>query len=338
MSPIVHVTDLTKRYGRTIAVDGISFEVQRGEILGILGPNGAGKTTTMRILSCFVMPTGGRVIIDGLDVLRDSLSVRERLGYLSESAALYPDLRVREYLYYRARLRGLHGKRLRGRVAETMRQCGLDTARDLVIGRLSKGYRKRVALADSIVHDPHLLIMDEPTLGLDPNQVRQVRALIKSLTETHTVVLCTGNLHEAEQICRRVLIMNEGRIVAADSPGNLLNDSVSVSHFVMDVHASAQSVLPKLEAIPDIVQIAWDSVDGWARFELDCARGMDIRPDLFRLGRENDWQVRELRMRRATLEEAFSVLTSEASAAEAETQLEHHANAAASAAGREGPK
>ena len=203
-----------------MAVDDVSFEVARGEIVGFLGPNGAGKTTTMRILACYLPATGGAVNVAGYDVFRDSIEVRRRIGYLPENVPLYPEMRVDEYLNYRARLKGVPPKKRRKRVDEVKGLCGLKDVGRRIIGQLSKGFRQRVGLAESMVHDPDLLILDEPTIGLDPNQIRQVRELIKGLAPRHTILISTHILPEVEMTCQRVLIIHRGRIVASDTRSN----------------------------------------------------------------------------------------------------------------------
>src|SRR3984957_15596275 len=218
---MIEVSNLTKRYAGRTAVNDISFTVARGEIVGLLGPNGAGKSTTMRGLSGFMPATGGTVRVSGLDVFHDSNEVRRRIGYMPENNPLYPEMRVREYLRFRARLKGLGWRRSRERVSTVMDQCGLADVSRRIIGQLSKGYKQRVGLADALVHEPDLIILDEPTIGLDPNQIRSVRKLIKSLAEKHTVLISTHILPEVELTCNRVLIMREGKILAADSPDNL---------------------------------------------------------------------------------------------------------------------
>src|SRR5215475_4323063 len=218
---MIEVENLTKRYAGHTAVSGISFTVKRGEIVGLLGPNGAGKSTTMRILSGYLPASSGTVRIAGLDVFRDSTEVRRRIGYMPENNPMHYDLRVREYLKFRARLKCLSRKQSRERVDMVMEQCGLTDVSRRIIGQLSKGYRQRVGLADALVHEPELIILDEPTIGLDPNQIRAVRQLIKSLASAHTVLISTHILPEAEMTCNRMLIMFEGKILAADTPDNL---------------------------------------------------------------------------------------------------------------------
>src|SRR5580693_5604215 len=218
---MIDVSNLTKRYAGNTAVKDVSFQVEKGEIVGLLGPNGAGKSTTMRILSCFIPASSGTATVAGLDVFTQADEVRRRIGYMPENNPLHPDMRVREYLKFRARLKGLGWRRSRERVNTVMEQCGLTGVSRRIIGQLSKGYRQRVGLADALVHDPDLIILDEPTIGLDPSQIRSVRQLIKMLGRHHTVLISSHILPEVEMTCNRVLIMREGRILAADSPENL---------------------------------------------------------------------------------------------------------------------
>src|SRR5437773_8344289 len=218
---MIEVGNLTKRYAGVTAVSNISFSVARGEIVGLLGPNGAGKSTTMRILACYLPATSGTVRIAGLDVFRQSDEVRRRIGYMPENNPLHQDLRVREYLKFRARLKGLSRVRSRERVSVVIEQCGLKDVHRRIIGQLSKGYRQRVGLADALVHEPELIILDEPTVGLDPNQIRAVRQLVKDLGRSHTMLLSTHLLPEVEMTCTRIIILHEGKVLASDTPENL---------------------------------------------------------------------------------------------------------------------
>ncbi|MBI3087957.1 MAG: ABC transporter ATP-binding protein [Candidatus Omnitrophica bacterium] len=221
MSLAIEVRELTKRYETVTALDRISFEVKPGEIMGFLGPNGAGKTTTLRVLTGLLSPTSGSVRIDGLDVEAQSLEIRRRIGYLPENVSLYPELRVQEYLAYRARIKGVPRAQRRSRLDEALQRCALGDVRRRLIGRLSKGYRQRVGLADCLIGHPSILILDEPTVGLDPHQIRQTRELIRSLGQTTTILLSTHILPEVEMICQRVAIIDRGVIVAVDTPENL---------------------------------------------------------------------------------------------------------------------
>src|ERR1035438_7525304 len=251
---MIAVTDLTKRYAGRTAVAGISFTVARGEIVGLLGPNGAGKSTTMRILSCFLPATSGTVRVAGFDVFHQSEEVRRRIGYMPENNPLYPEMRVREYLKFRARLKGLGWRRSRERVTTVMEQCGLADVGRRVIGQLSKGYKQRVGLADALVHEPELIIFDEPTLGLDPHQIRAVRQLLKSLAQKHTVLISTHILPEAEMTCNRMLIMYDGKILAADTPDNLQRLMAGNSQIIAEIAAPAAELREAWSQMPGIEQ------------------------------------------------------------------------------------
>ena len=239
---MIEVSNLTKRYAGRTAVSDISFAVARGEIVGLLGPNGAGKSTTMRILSCFMPATSGTARVAGFDVFHQSAEVRRRIGYMPENNPLYPEMRVREYLKFRARLKGLGWRRSRERVTTVMEQCGLADVGRRIIGQLSKGYRQRVGLADALVHEPELIILDEPTIGLDPHQIRSVRQLIKSLAGKHTVLISTHILPEAEMMCSRMLIMFDGKILAADTPENLQRRMAGSSQIIAEIAAPAEAL------------------------------------------------------------------------------------------------
>src|SRR6185295_16913988 len=237
---MIEVSDLTKRYAGHTAVSGLSFTVGRGEIVGLLGPNGAGKSTTMRILSCYMPATSGTVRVAGLDVFTDADEVRRRIGYMPENNPLHPEMRVREYLKFRGRLKGLGIRQSRERAGVVMEQFGLTEVSKRIIGHLSKGYKQRVGLADALIHEPELIILDEPTIGLDPHQIRSVRQLIKSLAEKHTVLISTHILPEAEMTCNRMLIMFDGRILAADTPENLQKVMAGNSQIIVEIAAPAE--------------------------------------------------------------------------------------------------
>src|SRR5580692_7486981 len=252
---MIEVSNLTKRYAGRTAVSDISFSVARGEIVGLLGPNGAGKSTTMRILSSFLPATSGTVRVAGFDVFYDSVEVRRRIGFMPENNPLYPEMRVREYLKFRARLKGLGWRRSRERVDTVMEQCGLTGVSSRIIGQLSKGYRQRVGLADALSHEPELIILDEPTIGLDPHQIRAVRELIKSLAGKHTVLISTHILPEAEMMCNRMVIMYDGKVLAADSPENLQRLMAGSSQIVAEIAAPAgelRDILSQMQGIETI--------------------------------------------------------------------------------------
>jgi ABC-2 type transport system ATP-binding protein len=307
---MIKVSHLTKRFAGCVAVDDLSFEVTRGEIVGFLGPNGAGKTTTMRILAGFLPASAGQAVVAGHDVLTDSLEVRRRIGYLPENVPLYPEMRVNEYLRFRGRLKGVPRRRLRVRVDEIKERCGLQEVGRRIIGQLSKGFRQRVGLAESLVNDPELLILDEPTIGLDPNQIRQVRDLIKDLARRHTILLSTHILSEVEVTCRRVLIINRGRIVASDSPENLRALLQSGARITAEIAGPREAVGEKLRALPQVQGVEVAALEGpWLRVALMAETAADLRQSVFELAVRNNWTLRELRLERTSLEDVFVSLT-----------------------------
>jgi ABC-2 type transport system ATP-binding protein len=307
---MIEVTNLTKRYAGRTAVADISFTVARGEIVGLLGPNGAGKSTTMRILACFLPATSGTARVAGYDVFHESDEVRRRIGYMPENNPLYPEMRVREYLKFRARLKGLGWRRSRQRVSTVMEQCGLTDVGRRVIGQLSKGYRQRVGLADALMHEPELIILDEPTLGLDPRQIRTVRQLIKSLAQKHTVLISTHILPEAEMTCNRMLIMYDGKILAADTPDNLQRLMAGSSQIVAEISASAEELRECLAQLPEVAHFDVSAVDGeFQRCSLTPRDGLDLRPLIWLLARERGWLLRELTRNRHSLEDIYVQIT-----------------------------
>ncbi len=307
---MIEVANLTKRYAGHAAVSNISFGVRRGEIVGLLGPNGAGKSTTMRILACYLPATSGTVRVAGLDVFSDSTEVRRRIGYMPENNPLHHDMRVREYLKFRARLKGLGRKRSRERVDTVMEQCGLKDVGRKVIGQLSKGYRQRVGLADALVHEPELIILDEPTIGLDPRQIRSVRQLIKSLAHDHTVLISTHILPEAEMTCGRVLILYEGKILAADTPENLQRLMNSSSQIIAEIAAPIAELEDCWGQIPEIERFDISPAEGdYFRCALTPRNGIDLRPNIFLLARERGWYLRELTRNRHSLEDIYVQVT-----------------------------
>jgi ABC-2 type transport system ATP-binding protein len=308
--PMIEAIDLTKRYAGRTAVAGISFTVARGEIVGLLGPNGAGKSTTMRILSSFLPATSGTVRVAGYDVFHQSEDVRRRIAFMPENNPLYPEMRVREYLKFRARLKGLGWRRSRERVTTVMEQCSLTDVSRRIIGQLSKGYKQRVGLADALVHEPDLIILDEPTIGLDPNQIRSVRQLIKSLAEKHTVLISTHILPEAEMMCSRMLIMYGGKILAADTPENLQKLVHGISQIVAEIHAPPGELREALSRMAGIERLDVSAVDGeFQRCVLTPADGFDLRPVIFMMALERGWVVRELTRNRHSLEDIYVQVT-----------------------------
>jgi ABC-2 type transport system ATP-binding protein len=307
---MIEVASLTKRYAGHTAVSDVSFSVGRGEIVGLLGPNGAGKSTTMRILSCFMPATSGTVRIAGFDVFRESAEVRRRIGFMPENNPLHTDMRVREYLKFRARLKGLPWRRSRERVDVVMEQCGLTDVSRKIIGQLSKGYKQRVGLADALVHEPELIILDEPTIGLDPHQIRSVRQLIKSLAGSHTVLISTHILPEAEMTCNRMLIMYQGKVLAADTPENLQRFMSSNSQVIAEIAAPEMDLAACWAEIPEIQQFDVSACEGeYFRCALTPRDGIDLRPHVYSIVRERGWYLRELTRSRHSLEDIYVQVT-----------------------------
>jgi ABC-2 type transport system ATP-binding protein len=306
---MIKVENLTKRYAGHTAIKDLSFEVGKGEIMGFLGPNGAGKTTTMRILASFMPPTSGRASVAGFDVFEQSLQARAHLGYMPENVPLYNDMRVTEYLDYRAALKGVAHRRVAERVGDVKELCGLKEVEKKLIRTLSKGYRQRVGLADALLHEPDLLILDEPTIGLDPNQIRQVRELIKNLGKQHTILLSTHILPEVEMTCSRVIIVHKGRIEACDTPENLLGQIRQAGGVLLEAKTGKDDGAAELKRIHGVRDIATEADGDWKIFSLRVESGADVREEIFRLASERHWAVRELSQRRATLEDVFVEIT-----------------------------
>jgi len=309
-SPMIEVVNLTKRYAGRTALADISFRVGRGEIVGLLGDNGAGKSTTMRILSGFLPATSGTARVAGFDVFHDAEEARRRIGYMPENNPLHNEMRVREYLRFRARLKGLSYKRTRERVNTVMEQCSLTDVSKRIIGQLSKGYKQRVGLADALVHEPDLIILDEPTIGLDPHQIRAVRQLIKSLAGLHTVLISTHILPEAEMTCNRMMIMLRGRILASDTPENLQQLMASRGQVLAEIAAPANELKACWSQIAEIEQFDVSPSDGdFHRCALTPKNGCDLRPLIFTLVQERGWTLRELTRSRHSLEDIYVQVT-----------------------------
>jgi gliding motility-associated transport system ATP-binding protein len=306
---MIKVENLTKRYAGHTAIQDLSFEVGKGEIMGFLGPNGAGKSTTMRILSSFMPPTSGRASIAGFDIFEQSLQARAHLGYMPENVPLYNDMRVTEYLNYRAALKGVPSRRMTERVGDVKELCGLKEVEKKIIGALSKGYRQRVGLADALVHEPDLLILDEPTSGLDPNQIRQVRDLIKNLGKQHTILLSTHILPEVEMTCSRVIIINRGRIEACDTPENLLGRIRTAGGVIVEAKVGHDDGAEELKKIAGVRDVTVSTEGDWQAFALRVEANTDVREEVYRLANDRRWTLRELSQRRATLEDVFVEIT-----------------------------
>lgn len=312
MSIAVH--NLTKLYGEQKAVDNISFDVKTGEVLGFLGPNGAGKTTTMKIITCYMPPTSGNVEVDGLDNAGHSLEVRKKIGYLPEMNPLYLDMNVVDYLEYSAQLHGLNGNLMQHRLKEMVHTCGLEDVRHKDIGELSKGYRQRVGLAQAMIHDPEVLILDEPTSGLDPNQIVEIRNLIKQLGRAKTVVLSTHILSEVQATCDRVLIISEGKIVADGTPEHLQQQFQGAESLTIELKTNVfnpvDQIVPKLRTVGSVAGVEILSTkDHLSRYTLHIEKNADVREALFRLAVAEDWVILELQRKTTSLEEVFHKLT-----------------------------
>jgi ABC-2 type transport system ATP-binding protein len=311
---MIKVEALTKRYARTVAVNNVSFEVAKGQIVGFLGPNGAGKTTTMRVLTGFLPPTEGRAEVAGFDVSKDPIEVKRRIGYLPETPPLYPEMEVIEYLQFVGRLKGVPSGDVSRRADEVAERCRVADVRTKLIGKLSKGYRQRVGLAQAIIHNPDVLILDEPTAGLDPKQIIQTRDLIKQLAGEHTIILSTHILPEVEQTCQKVIIINKGRVVATDTVENLTSRMRGAESVAVELTASGTNpaqVQQRLEQVPGVSRVvARDPHDGRLRFEVEGLQGRQVRPDLARAVVESGWSLHELHALAFSLEEIFLQLTS----------------------------
>jgi ABC-2 type transport system ATP-binding protein len=310
---VIEVQHLTKHYGRVTAVDDVSFRVERGEILGFLGPNGAGKTTTMRILTGYMPATAGRASVAGFDIFEQPLEAKRRTGYLPESPPLYPEMTVREYLTFVAKIRGVASGDRRTRVGWAMDRTRLADMAERHCGKLSKGYRQRVGLAQAIIHNPDVLILDEPTAGLDPKQILETRELIRSLAGDHTVVLSTHILPEVAQTCQRVVIINKGRVVAVDTPDNLTARLKGAETMYVQVDAGTADASAALRGVSGVLQVrAADVHESGARgYEVESERGLDVRRELARVVVGAGWGLLELRPMRMSLEEIFLQLTTE---------------------------
>ncbi len=326
---MITVKELTRKYARITAVNHISFSVAKGQIVGFLGPNGAGKTTTMRMLTCFLPPTSGTATVAGFDVLEQSLEVRKHIGYLPESPPLYQDMETTDYLRFVGRLKGMAGAELEKRVDYVMGRCAVTDVKTRLLGKLSKGYRQRVGLAQAIIHNPDVLVLDEPTAGLDPKQINETRALIKDLAGEHTIILSTHILSEVEQTCEQVIIINKGEVVATDSVVNLQARARGVETVVLEVAAAPGAVLDaaqvqqRLSQVPGVAQVLVKGRrDGAAVFETESRKGELKRGDLARAVIEAGWDLNEMRPEAMSLEEIFLRLTGSEAAMEPEVRLE----------------
>ena len=325
---MIEVQGLTKRYGRTTAVDDLNFSVRRGEILGFLGPNGAGKTTTMRVLTCYLPPTLGKVTVAGYDVMEQPLEVKKRVGYLPETPPLYTDMRVREMLGFAARIKGVPRRQVKQRVEMAAEKTAVTDVLQKIVGHLSKGYRQRVGLAAALIHEPEVLVLDEPTAGLDPKQIIETRKLIQSLAGNHTIILSTHILPEAAHTCNRVMIINKGKLVAEDTPENLtarLQGFETMKLLVEGPPEQIQETLTRVEGVNHVAHMP--ALDGRVEFSVETSPGHDARKELARAVVESGWGLLELRPMGMSLEEIFLKLTTKEDAEAVEAAAAPEASA-----------
>ena len=307
---MIEVENLTKRYGPTLAVSDVTFVAHDGEILGFLGPNGAGKTTTMRVVTGYLPPSEGRVRVAGYDVVEEPLEAKRRTGYLPELPPVYPDMTVNEYLAFVGRIKGVPRQELKSRLAEVSERCAVTEVQNRQIGKLSKGYRQRVGLAQALIHNPEVLVLDEPTAGLDPKQIIETRELIKGLAGRHTVILSTHILPEAAKTCQRVVVINAGKIVAVGTPDELTRRLQGFETILLTVEGVAAEVQEKLQRVEGVNQVeARDTSDGRVTYEVHAEKGKDVRAELARAVVESHWKLYELRTSGLSLEDIFLKLT-----------------------------
>lgn len=319
---MIVVSELTKAYGQTLAVDRVSFQIDKGEVVGFLGPNGAGKSTTIKILTCYQPPTSGGATVNGFDIFKQSEQVRETLGYLPENTPLYPEMRVEEYLDFRGRLRKMPRADRRKRMDYVVDRCWLGPVRKKLIGHLSKGFRQRVGLADALLHDPPVLILDEPTVGLDPTQIRESRKLIKELGGKHTVMLCTHILPEVEAVCDRAIVIAGGRIVAQGTPDELRSSRRMAARVLVECRGPRQEVetaLARVSGVGDVQILDEQSNGQYVTAALRQKDGYDVREEAARTVIQHGWPLREIKLESASLEEFFVQVTANQAMAKTET-------------------
>ncbi|MDG5814517.1 ATP-binding cassette domain-containing protein [Chitinispirillales bacterium ANBcel5] len=307
---MLEVQNLHKKFGEVHAVKNLNFHIKKGEVFGFLGPNGAGKTTTMRIITCFIPPTNGTVLVDGTDTSQNNLQVRKKIGYLPENTPLYPDMTVKEYLNFVGEIRGLKAGVLKRRIDEMFTICNISQMSGRQIGKLSKGYRQRVGLAQAMMHDPDLLILDEPMSGLDPNQIVEIRNLIRRIGKEKTVIYCSHILSEVSATCDRLLIINEGSIVATGTPDELTHGSEGGSRYMLKIKGEKETIRSTMSQLPNINTVSFDASDGeWNNVEVQGSNKEEIGEELFKCVVDNGWSLAELRKESASLEEVFTQLT-----------------------------
>jgi ABC-2 type transport system ATP-binding protein len=303
---VIEVENLTKIYGALTALRHVSFTVDQGEVVGFLGPNGAGKTTALRIITCFMPPTSGTARVAGLDCQQRSLEVRAKIGYLPENVPLYLDMTTRRFLTFAAAAKRVPRSRQKKETERVMEVCDISSVADRIIGHLSKGYRQRIGIAQALLNDPPILILDEPTIGLDPTQIVEIRSLIKQLGTERTIILSSHILPEVSQICQRILIINKGQIVATDTPANLTAQLQRNLRVYLEVEAPQDEVLEKLGGTAGVLQVR--PTDGPNTYLVETMRGEDLRPELARTVVEHGWNLRELKLQDLSLEDIFMQL------------------------------
>lgn len=303
---MIKVSNLSKKYVGKPAVDNISFNVESGEIVGFLGPNGAGKTTTIRMLTGYIPPTSGTALIGGYDIFLNSLIAKQKIGYMPENVPLYDDMRVREYLLFRAELKGLRGQDVRKHMNEALELCSIKDIKSQMISSLSKGFRQRVGLADALINKPPLLILDEPTNGLDPSQIRSFRELIKELAENHTILISTHILSEVELTCDRVLIINKGKMIGNNTPLELSEKIKSSTTISLELKSQDHDIRDTISNISGIKKVTLEKQeDDWKFFRIRVDYGNDLREEIMNLGNKRNWLIREIHYQRSTLEDAY---------------------------------
>jgi len=318
---MIEVQNLTKRYGPTLAVSDVSFEAQKGEVLGFLGPNGAGKTTTMRVITGYLPPSEGTVRVAGYDVQEKPLEAKRRTGYLPETPPVYPDMTVTEYLAFVGRIKGVTRNELTGRIREVCEKCAIADVVHRQIGKLSKGYRQRVGLAQALIHNPDVLVLDEPTAGLDPKQIIETRELIKGLGGQHTVVLSTHILPEVSRTCQRVVVINQGKVVAAGEPEELIRRLQGYETVLVTAEGPAAEIMDKLQRVGGVNLVEpREATDLKVTLEIHAEKGHDVRAELARAVVESQWKLLELRTSGLSLEDIFLQLTTKDLSEEKETQ------------------
>ncbi len=319
---MIEVKNLTKYYGGDIGIEDVSFKVEKGEVLGLLGPNAAGKTTTIRILTGFLPATSGAAKVGGVDVFEDSLGVRRQIGYLPENVPLYLDMRAGEYLIYRAKLKEVPKGEIKKRLNYVFERCRLTDVRNKIIGTLSKGYRQRVGLAGTLISDPPVLILDEPTIGLDPRQIREVRELIKELGGTHTVLLSSHILPEVEMVCERVIIIDKGKVVAMDAPQKLVEQMHGRGSILAEVKGG-ERIPEKLRNIDGVIQVDLSQQRLTTRYSIECEKGIDLRENISRTITGSGGIILEMKVETLSLEDIFLHLTTEEKGGKSSLNLRH---------------